>query len=740
MIGHNGRYSSLAALLGLFTVLSVCGADTNAQTSATDQNSSGVPDLFPLTEHRRTNIQIVEQLKRNHYEKKKLDDQLSSDIYDNYLSSLDRNKTYFTQNDITSFEKYRFELDDSLNKGDLKIAFEIFNVYQKRLTSFLKFSVDLVKSRQEKLDFTKDEYLDIDRESASWPETQETQRALWKRRVKAQILSMRLNDKPAEEITETLEKRYSNQLKMVARTKSEDAFQLYMNSFTSIFDPHTTYFSPRTSDNFNINMSLSLEGIGAVLKSEDDMTSIVRLVPAGPAAKSGELSPADKITAVGQGSTGPMIDIVGWRLDDVVSLIRGPKGSTVKLQVLSKEGDQESTKNVSIVRNTIKLEEQAAQGRILEVELTDAGVPTTTELVSRAIKLGVIEIPTFYIDFKAQQKGEKDYRSTTRDVKRIIAKMKQEGVDGLLIDLRSNGGGSLQEADQMTGLFLGSVPTVQVKAARRDANIFANNGQQVAWEGPLAVLVNRLSASASEIFAGAIQDYGRGIVLGSQTFGKGTVQTLIPLNRGQLKLTAAKFYRVSGKSTQHRGIIPDIEFPTLVDFEEIGESSLDGALVWDVIEPIDYKKEYAVGNRLENLELNHQKRVQSNPYFTYYKAISEKAEENKLKKTISLKESTRLAEKQNEDKWRLMVENNLRVSTGKTAATSLDHLEELEEAEEPTDADENSTNETQQSMLTFEKIKDDPMLEEAGRVLRDLIKLNSASERGREIASVGRAP
>ena len=325
MIGHNGRYSSLAALLGLFTVLSGCGADSDAQTSATDQNSSGVPDLYPLTEHRRTNIQIVEQLKRNHYEKKKLDDQLSSDIYDNYLSSLDRNKTYFTQNDITSFEKYRFELDDSLNKGDLKIAFEIFNVYQKRLTSFLKFSVDLVESRQEKLDFTKDEYLDIDRENASWPETQETQRALWKRRVKAQILSMRLNDKPAGEITETLEKRYSNQLKMVARTKSEDAFQLYMNSFTSIFDPHTTYFSPRTSDNFNINMSLSLEGIGAVLKSEDDMTSIVRLVPAGPAAKSGELSPADKITAVGQGSTGPMIDIVGWRLDDVVSLIRAQR-------------------------------------------------------------------------------------------------------------------------------------------------------------------------------------------------------------------------------------------------------------------------------------------------------------------------------------------------------------------------------------------------------------------------------
>jgi len=423
-----------------------------------------------------------------------------------------------------------------------------------------------------------------------------------------------------------------------------------------------------------------------------------------------------------------------------VSLIRGPKGSTVKLQVLSKEGDQESTKNVSIVRNTIKLEEQAAQGRILELELTDAGVPTTTELVSRAIKLGVIEIPTFYIDFKAQQKGEKDYRSTTRDVKRIIAKMKQEGVDGLLVDLRSNGGGSLQEADQMTGLFLGSVPTVQVKAARRDANIFANNGQKVAWEGPLAVLVNRLSASASEIFAGAIQDYGRGIVLGSQTFGKGTVQTLIPLNRGQLKLTAAKFYRVSGKSTQHRGIIPDIEFPTLVDFEEIGESSLDGALVWDVIEPIDYEKEYAVGNRLENLELNHKKRVQSNPYFTYYKAISEKAEENKLKKTISLQESARLAEKQNEDKWRLMVENNLRVSTGKTAATSLDHLEELTEAEEPADANEDSTNLAPQSMLTFEKIKDDPMLEEAGRVLRDLIKLDSASERGREIASVGRAP
>ena len=350
------------------------------------------------------------------------------------------------------------------------------------------------------------------------------------------------------------EQRYRNQQKVALRIAAR--MQTFINAFASTFDPHTQYFSPRTCTNFNINMSLSLEGIGAVLQTDEDATKIVGWCR-WFADKSGDLKPADTISQ--QSTQGPMIDVVGWRLDDVVELIRGPKDSTVRLAVSSDDADSEETRIVTIVRNTIKLEEQAAQAKL--ITLNESGTEK---------RIGVIDIPTFYLDFKGQQERTPDYRSTTKDVTRLITQLKEKGIDGLIIDLRNNGGGSLQEADTMTSLFIPSGPTVQVKSSRSRPTVYSNDDDTVIYDGPMAVMVNRLSASASEIFAGAMQDYGRALVLGGQTFGKGTVQTMIPLNRGQLKLTAAKFYRVSGQSTQNQGVIPDIAFPSLLD--AIGES------------------------------------------------------------------------------------------------------------------------------------------------------------------------
>ncbi|MGD8417218.1 MAG: carboxy terminal-processing peptidase, partial [Pseudomonadales bacterium] len=449
------------------------------------------------------------------------------------------------------------------------------------------------------------------------------------------------------------------------------------------------------------------EGIGAVLRSEDEYTSVVELVPAGPADKSGLIEPADRIVSVGQGENGPLIDVVGWRLDDVVELIRGPKGSTVRLEVIP-HTDEHSSKVIQITRNTVKLEEQAAQKQVLEI--TQNG---------HQRRIGIITIPTFYVDFKAVQQGDPNYKSTTRDVHRLIDELTSEGdgIDGLIIDLRNNGGGSLQEADSLTGLFIKSGPTVQVKAANRRANVYADTDNETAWDGPLAVLVDRLSASASEIFAGAIQDYGRGIIIGNQTFGKGTVQTLVPLNRGQLKITAAKFYRVSGQSTQHQGVLPDIKFPETLDADRIGESALDDAMPWDVIQPAIYPQTNQIQTLLPELQALHDKRTSDSPDFNYLRALAAKAHENSQRTTLSLKESTRAKEKAEEDAWMLNVENTLRVAKGETPVKSLEELDELRKAESEEEPDPAK----------------DPLLEESGEILVDYINLSQ------QVALVDRA-
>jgi len=417
-----------------------------------------------------------------------------------------------------------------------------------------------------------------------------------------------------------------------------------------------------------------------------------------------------------------LIDVVGWRLDDVVELIRGPKGSTVRLEIIASEKEDDTAKVISIVRNTVKLEEQAAQAKLM-----------TFNENGREYRIGVIDVPTFYIDFKASQQGEKDYRSTTRDVTKLIHQLKKENIDGLVIDLRNNGGGSLQEADTLTGLFIKSGPTVQVKSARRRANVYADNDNAITWDGPMAVVVNRLSASASEIFAGAIQDYGRGVIVGSQTFGKGTVQTLVPLNRGQLKITAAKFYRVSGQSTQHQGVMPDVSFPNLYNTDHIGESALDDAMPWDVIQAASFDAYGQISSLLPELNTRHKDRVEDNIEFDYFRAIAQKGVENASRTHISLNEATRKTEKAADDQWRLGLENSIRTAKGKPPALSLDQLDELIEAEDKAKEElaeqgtstEEGANDPNRAPAKIEFVEDDAMLEEAGQILLDLIGLST---------------
>ena len=675
-----------------------------AQEGQVAFNESHARDLEPLAIHPRTSLTIVDQIRHNHFIKKPLDDSASSEIFDKYVNTLDPGHAYLLQTDLDALNEYRYRLDEALKHGDLKPAFAIYNTFQARLLNRLDALIAGLEDGVEKINFDADETLQIDRETAPWSESEAANDALWERRVKASILSMKLNERDLSDIQDVLLKRYRNRLKQARQTRSEDAFQLYINAFASTYDPHTQYLSPRSSENFNMSMSLSLQGIGAVLRTEDDYTSVVRLVTAGPADKAGELKPSDRIVSVGQGERGKLIDVVGWRLDDVVELIRGPKGTIVRLELVDNSGDEESSRVIGIKRDTVKLEEQAAQKKVF-----------TLESESGDVQIGVLQIPTFYVDFNAVRRGEKNFRSTTRDVSRLIEELKVEGVDGLVVDLRSNGGGSLQEAQSLTGLFIRTGPTVQVRKARRpNARVYRDEDGRTAWDGPLAVLVNRLSASASEIFAGAIQDYQRGLVIGTQTFGKGTVQTLVPLNRGQLKITEAKFYRVSGDSTQHQGIVPDISYPDVFGIDNIGESTLDDALTWDTIKPAVYRQTNNVQPYLARLRANHERRVAQDPDFAYLRSLSNWRREKRAETHISLNQTTRVIEKEADDVWRLGLENALLIAKGEDPVTSLKDLrarQMQQESEKVSDSDEDP----------------DPLIMETGHILMDYINLSGVS-------------
>ena len=654
--------------------------------------------LQPDREQVIASLNVVELLRRHHYNKPPLNDERSIQIYDNYLKLLDPSRSYFTAADIAEFNQWRTKFDDLLKSGDLEPGFAIYRRHLTRLEERLNFALAELGKGVDKIDFTIDEELQIDREKAPWAKDRAELDELWRKRVKDEVLRLKIAGKETKDIQELLTKRYKNQLSRLKQTRGEDVFQTYINAFATTYDPHTTYLSPDNAENFDINMSLSLEGIGAVLQSDNEHVKVVRLVPAGPAEKSKQIAPADKIVGVAQGND-EMVDVIGWRLDEVVKLIRGPKGSTVRLEVIpaSNPPSDQTSKVVTITREAVKLEEQAAKKKVLELKHE-----------GRDYKLGVIELPAFYLDFKAFRAGDPNYKSTTRDVKRLLDELQAEKVDGVVIDLRNNGGGSLQEATELTSLFIEQGPTVLVRNADGRVDVLADENKGVYYSGPLAVLVNRLSASASEIFAGAMQDYHRALILGGQTFGKGTVQTIQPLNHGELKLTLAKFYRVSGQSTQHQGVIPDITYPDVMDTKDIGESALPAALPWDSIRPAITPELDPIKPFLSELKARHEQRTAQDPDFVFTRERLTLAKKLMAETTVSLNEQTRRARQAEVEAKQLALENNRRLAKGE------EPLKELtkEDEEALPVADEKSTPE------------DDAYLAESGRILLDYLGLN----------------
>ncbi len=644
-------------------------------------------------------LNVVELLKRHHYSKPPLNDARSVIIYDSYIKLLDPSRSYFLASDIAEFDKWKTQFDDFLKSGDLQPGFTIYKRYLDRVKSRLDYALAELNKGVENFDFSTKETLLIERKDAPWLKNTAELDDLWRKRVKDEVLRLKIAGKEPKAIQELLTKRYKNQLSRLDQTRAEDIFQAYINTFAQSYDPHTNYLSPDSAENFDINMSLSLEGIGAVLQSDNDQVKIVRLVPAGPAAKTKQVAPADKIIGVAQGDK-EMVDVIGWRLDEVVKLIRGPKGSVVRLEVIpaSNAPNDQTSKIVPITREAVKLEEQAAKKSVLK--LKEDG---------REYKLGIIEIPAFYLDFKAFRAGDPEYKSTTRDVKKLLTELQKEKVDGVVIDLRNNGGGSLQEATELTSLFIDKGPTVLVRNSDGRVDVLEDENPGAFYKGPMALLVNRLSASASEIFAGAMQDYHRALIIGGQTFGKGTVQTIQPLNHGELKLTLAKFYRVSGQSTQHQGVLPDIDYPSIIDTKEIGESALPEAMPWDTIRPaikpaVDPFKPF-----LAQLKARHDKRTENDPEFVYIRDRLKLTDELMNEKTVSLNEAERRAQHTSIETKQLALENTRRKAKGEEPLKELKKEDEDALPEEP-----DST-----------KPEDDAYLSETGRILLDYLGLNS---------------
>ncbi|ANI04937.1 peptidase S41 [Pseudomonas putida SJTE-1] len=681
--------TALAVMIGLGSLT------LGGNAAAANKWDSLQPDRDEIV----ASLNVVELLKRHHYSKPPLDDARSAIIYDSYIKLLDPARSYFTAADIAEFDKWKTQFDDFLKSGNLDPGFTIYKRYLDRVKQRLDFALAELNKGVDKIDFTTKETLLIDRKDAPWMKNQAELDDLWRKRVKDEVLRQKIAGKEPKQIQETLIKRYKNQLARLDQTRAEDIFQAYINTFAQSYDPHTNYLSPDNAENFDINMSLSLEGIGAVLQSDNDQVKIVRLVPAGPAAKTKQVAPADKIIGVAQGNK-EMVDVVGWRLDEVVKLIRGPKGSVVRLEIIpaSNAPSDQTSKIVSITREAVKLEEQAAKKSVLKLKQD-----------GRDYKLGIIEIPAFYLDFKAYRAGDPEYKSTTRDVKKLLTELQKEKVDGVVIDLRNNGGGSLQEATELTSLFIEKGPTVLVRNSDGRVDVLEDENPGAFYKGPLALLVNRLSASASEIFAGAMQDYHRALIIGGQTFGKGTVQTIQPLNHGELKLTLAKFYRVSGQSTQHQGVLPDIDYPSIIDTKEIGESALPEAMPWDTIRPVVKPAADPFRPFLAQLKAQHEARSDKDAEFTYIRDRLALTQKLMNEKTVSLNEQERRARHDSVEAKQLALENTRRKAKGE------EPLKELKKEDEdalPVE-DENT------------KPEDDAYLAETGRILIDYLSAST---------------
>ncbi len=636
---------ALALLLALTVTCTY--AQSAAELGAGGNRKAAVWPLKPTDTQAQAAQLSARFLTRFHYDAQPLDDAMSAKIYKDYFKLLDGDKVFFTQQDMDQLARYKDQLDDAIWNQDLSAPFAIYNKFLERAVQRMTYARSLLKDG---FGFDGDESYEYDRKNASWAKDDAALNDLWRKRTMNDWLRLKLAGKNDDEIRKTLTKRYTNYIERLKQLDGEDAFQTFMTAYAETTDPHTDYLSPRQAENFAIQMKLSLEGIGAQLQARDDYTMIFSLVPGGPAAKSGKLKPGDRIVGVGQGDSGPITDVIGWRLDDVVNLIRGKKDTTVRLEILPADaGPDGKHELISLVRKKVNIEESAAKKKVIDIKDGDA-----------VRKIGVIELPSFYSDFGARSEGDKDYRSATRDVARLLGELKAAGVQGVVVDLRNNGGGSLAEADSMTGLFTGKGPVVQVRDARGQVDVQGADNADPVWNGPLAVLVNRGTASASEIFSAAIQDYGRGLVIGTPTFGKGTVQTLIDLDRfspnpegkpqyGELKMTVQEFFRINGGSTQIKGVTPDLEFPRNGDAKDFGESTYDNALPWTHIAPADYKAEGDLKGYLPQLESRHAARVAKSPAWklmldelAQYKAM-------RAKTTVSLNFAKREAERKQLD-------------------------------------------------------------------------------------------
>jgi carboxyl-terminal processing protease len=645
--------------------------------------------------------EVVDIMQEKHFRKQKLDDALSSLLLDHYLKALDPNRMIFLKTDIDEFNQYRNKMDDELQEGKLTSPHLIYQRYYERYSSRLNWVMSRIASVVKDEAFTGNDEIEIDRKNSPWPADVSAADQLWMRYLKNDILSLRLADKPTDNIAATLARRFQTQIDRLHKQTSMDNFEIFMNAYTELYDPHTNYMAPKSAENFDISMALSLEGIGAVLEKDDEYTKVTRLVPAGPADRQGELKAGDHIISIAQGKDSEQWDdVVGWRLDEVVDLIRGNADTWVRLQV--KRGE-DSIKTVAIKREKVKLEDQAASKKIIELPGSSSG---------KSLHIAVITVPNFYLDFEAMRRGDPDAKSTTRDVARILNELSATPIDGIVIDLRDNGGGSLMEATQLTDLFIDQGPVVQILNSNNQVDRRNRAVGSVNYNGPLLVLVNHLSASASEIFAGAIQDYQRGLIVGDQTFGKGTVQTLIPLDQGKLKITEAKFYRVSGDSTQHRGVVPDINFPPLLPYDEIGESALEHALPWDQIQPAPHYRFADLDSSIPSLKANHESRMKNNVDYDFLLKRSQWIEDQRKKKTIPLNMAKRDQLKKDEDAKIIKITNDVREAKGLPKFTAMSNIEE--DAQKKRDA---------------KNPQDDFLLMESARILGDFIQLQPSQNR-----------
>lgn len=680
-------------LIGLFA-LAMFTTQTLAQP---DESQIGEPaaQLTPKPQHLLASRLATRFISGYHYHRSKLDEDISTRVFDQYMELLDPNRMYFTAADMEDLERYRPHLESALKSANLDPAYDIFNRYTKRVDERIGFAR---KRLTQGFDFSQDESFYFDRSEAAWAEDDTVLEDYWTRRVKNDYLRLKLTDKEDKEIVEMLDQRYAGLARRISEFNSEDVFQFFMNAYTRAIEPHSSYLSPRSVENFEISMRLSLDGIGALLQRETEYTSIVEVIPGGPADLDGRLKEGDRIVGVAQGDE-EMVDVVGWRLDDVVQLIRGERETVVRIDVLPAEsGMSGPPTTIELVRNEVKLEEQAASAEVIEL-------PDHT--------IGIIKVPVFYVDFVGRAANTPDYRSSTRDVRNLINELAEQGVDGLVMDLRGNGGGALVEATTMTGLFIDEGPVVQVRDSRGRVNLEQDREPGMAWDGPLVVLVDRRSASASEIFAGAIQDYGRGVIIGEPTFGKGTVQNLIDLDNisrsdvglGQIKLTMAQFYRVAGGSTQSKGVWPDIRLPTPGDPEDVGESALEYALPWAEIDAADYEPVADLSPLIAEAQAKHRARLESDPKLIELVEDVAKWEEESEREFVSLSEAVRRQEMEEAEARRA---ERFGETNGGLDEPGADGAESSDESDKPTAPE------------------DDIYLLESARILADLMGFENA--------------